>query len=274
MRILSAFVILLSVLTLRGGDPSETACTAKCGHNNEQPVVSETAKKIINDEYISRERELLDLKDDALQEAEEWLLDEEVLNEDIRADVEEGKERVHDLLDEVDTEKVVSDTKNIFSAIEEWFDEVDLDSARRDANAEISNLQAYIESYKNIKDDFVENNISRIIEDFVSLGSEYIEDNLGENRSASDESLQPFIDGRKKSSRGKRAGRRLKSMLASYRNQYQDDVDEKREHYEGLRDDYQENIDDFKAKKDEWREWARTWRIRNEKEDDPEQMED
>jgi len=266
---LPGFVVFLSFLTVYAADPSETACPAKCGHSTEPALVSETAKKIINEEYFSGEEELLDLKDEALQEAEEWLLDEEVLNEDLQNDVEEGKDHLHELLDEVDTTKAVADSKNIFTDLEEWFDAVNLDSARSDADAEISNLQTYIENYKSIKDDFVENNLSRLFEDFVSLGGEYVEENLGKNQAGSDESLQPAVNKQKKSSRGKRVRARLKSAIEAFRNQYQDDIDEKRDHYEGLRDQYQENIDDFQAKKDEWREWARSWRIREEETPDP-----
>lgn len=266
---LAGFMVFLSVLTVQAADPSETACPAKCGHGAEQALVSDTAKKILNDEYFSGEEELLDLKDEALQEAEDWLLDEEVLNDEIQADVGEGKDRLHELLDEVDTTKAVTDGKNIFTQLNEWFDAVNLDSARSDADAEISNLQTYIENYKSIKDDFVENNLTGLVEDFVSLGGEYVEENLGETQPGTDESLQAKVDQQKKSSRGKRARSRLKSTMEAFRNKYQDDIDEKREHYEGLRDKYQGNIDDFKAKKDEWREWARSWRIREEEPADP-----
>jgi len=261
---LLGFVIFLSLLTVQAADPSETACPAKCGHNAEQALISETAKKILNDEYLAGEEELLDLKDEVLQEAEDWLLDEEILNDDIKGDVGEGKDRIHDLIDQVDTTKAVSDSKNIFTELEESFDKVDLESARADANNEISNLQTYIENYKSIKDDFVENNLTGLFEDFVSLGGECIEANLGQNQADADESLKPSVNRQNKSSRGKRARSRLKSTIAALRNQYQDDIDEKREYYEGLRDDYQENIDDIKAKKDEWREWIRSWRNREE----------
>lgn len=269
MRMLPGFVVFLSVLTVQAADPSETACPAKCAPSTEPSLVSDTAKKILNNEYLSGEDELLDLKDEALQEAEDWLLDEDILNGDIQDDVGEGKDRLHELLDEVDTTKAVADGKNIFTDMEEWFDAVDLDSSRSDADAEISNLQTYIENYKSIKDDFVENNLPGLVEDFVSLGGEYVEENLGKNQDGTDESLQPKIDQQKKSSRGKRARSRLKSTMEAFRNQYQDDIDEKRAHYEGLREKYQENIDDFKAKKDEWREWARSWKIREGETIDP-----
>ncbi len=264
MRTLVVFLVLLTGLRVFAVDVSETACPAKCGQSNAGKIVSDAASEIIHNEYLSGEEDLLDWKDEWLDEADRWLLDQTVLNEDLQADVLEGKDRVHDLIDEVDTAKMVTDGKNIFTDLDEWFNNIDLTEARADANVEISNIQAYINDYKAIKDDFVQDNLVSLFGDYVSLGSEYAEENLGDSNPGDDESIKPSADGQKKSSRGKRAKSHLKSAIESFRNQYDDIVDEKKPYYEDLRDKYQADIDDIKLKKDSWREWARSWRIKEE----------
>ncbi len=262
MRTLVVFLVLLLSLKASAADISETACPAKCGQSEEEKLVSATASALIHDEYLASENDLLNWKDEWLNEADRWLLDETLLNEDIQADILEGRDRAHNLIDEVNSEKVVSDSKNIFTELDTWFNTIDLTEARADADAEIGNFQSYITDYKQLKDDFVQNSLYGLFEDFVSLGGEYAEENFGGANPEGNESIKPTLDGQKKSSRGKRAKARLESTIAAFRNQYDDIVAEKRDYYQGLEDKYQTEIDDFKAKKASWREWIRTWRHR------------
>ena len=254
-KVLLPMSIFISAAALWGQSadiPSEVACPAKC--QLAEPLVRDAAKNIINDDYFDAEDELRTFKDEHLDEFSEWLNDQEVSDASIQEDVMEIKDDFRDEIDKVDVQKVANDSKTIASEAYDWFEKIDMSKLRQDADNEANFFRNYINDLKATKDELLDGDLYRNIEDAIASGSEEL--------IKTDEKTTADVksDKRKKKSRAKDALARFSSLGKELEEKADNIRNESESRWKDLRETYRENADEWKVKKQEWEDLIDQWR--------------
>lgn len=258
-----ALCILFIVVSLTQGEPSETACTAKCGKANAIDRIS------LQNRYEDLEITLFDRKDEWLDKLKTFFLNEEDHpSDDYQTHFQKMVEKWQEDIDSVDFNKIKNDSKIILQEAEEWVRGLDLTELRKDGEAQVDFYRQYIEDYRSIKDDFINGNIVDFLETY--LGDVNIDKYIKKKDKQSNQGDEITVkaDGVKQVSGKTKRKARLKAIMNECKTRFNDIKEERRADYEELKEKYKEVHDDLKKKKRHWKNLKKSWRRHDDDEGD------
>lgn len=261
--VFNLFVISCALLW---SEPSETACSAKCGKGNS--IFND--KITLQKRYEDLEITLFDHKDDWLDKLKTYFLNEEDHpSDEYQTHFQEMVEKWQEDIDSVDFEKIKSDSKIILQEAEEWVRGLDLTELRKDGEAQVDFYRQYIEDYRSIKDDFINGNIGDFLETYLGdVDVDKILKKKKDGQSTHGENLTVKTDGVKQVTGRKKRNARMKALVNECKTRFKEIKEERQADYEDLKEKYREVHEDLKNKKRHWKKLQKTWRPHDNDEDD------